>query len=78
MFLEYYIPDEYGSWIDKYNCVDRIKSEQEILHKIELIKQNKYNFEIQNKNEYLVKVVGEESENNNILRKYVEFYSKIS
>ena len=77
-FLEYLIPKNYGTWPNKFKCVQVIKSEKDLLQKIRLIKKNNLNFKIKNKKEYLKKVVGIDTKSNNVLTRYVKFYKSIS
>ena len=34
LFLNYLIPKNYGNWIKKYQCVDLIKSEKDLIKKL--------------------------------------------
>ena len=52
-FLEYLIPTSYGTWLQKFKCVQIIKSKNELLKKIEDVKNNKYSFKLKNKKSYL-------------------------
>jgi len=76
-FLNYLVPKNYGSWIKRYNCVDLIKNEHDLINKINKIVNKKYKFMFKNKKEYIRKVVGIEKKNDNVLNRYLNFYNNI-
>lgn len=77
LFLNYLIPKNYGNWIKKYQCVDLIKSEKDLIKKIKKIIDKEYKFKFKNKKAYIKKVVGIEGKNNNVLSRYLNFYNNI-
>ena len=76
-FLEYLIPNSYGKWLRQFKCVQIIKSKNELLKKIEEVKNNKYSFKVKNKKSYLKLVVGNDYKYNKVLDRYAKFYNNI-
>jgi hypothetical protein len=77
-FLNYLSPHDEYYYLLKYNCVNLINSEDEMLDLINIFKNNKYLLKdyIHNSLNYLKDVVNDNLNNKTISKNYNEFYSK--